>query len=103
MSQVEWSNLGLDDLDEITRYISKGSPHFARDFAERIFDRTDKLSEFPLSGRAVPEAKDRSIREVIVQHYRVIYRVEPNRVLVLAVMHGSRDLAGMEQKPWNNA
>jgi len=29
-----------------------------------------------------------------------MYRLEPDRVLVLAVIHGSRDLAGQENKPW---
>jgi hypothetical protein len=28
-----------------------------------------------------------------------MYRLEPGRVLVLAVMHGSRDVGGMSDKP----
>jgi plasmid stabilization system protein ParE len=35
------------------------------------------------------------------QGYRVMYRLEPDRVLVLAVMHGSRDVAGVTDKPWD--
>lgn len=48
----------------------------------------------------IPEAEDKTLREIIVQGYRVMYRLETDRVLVLAVMHGSRDLAGREKKPW---
>ncbi len=29
-----------------------------------------------------------------------MYRLETDRVLVLAVMHGSRDLGGQAAKPW---
>lgn len=98
--RVEWSDLGLDDLDDVAHYIAKGSAYYAREFVERIFDSTDRLSDFPLSGRAVPEAEDKSIREVILQGYRIIYRVESDRVLVLAVIHGSRDLAHANNTPW---
>lgn len=38
-----------------------------------------------------------------MQHYRVMYRLEANRVLILAIMNGSRDVAGQEKKPWEDA
>lgn len=98
--RVEWSPLALDDLDDVTRYIGKDSPYYAREMAERIFETTDRLTDFPLSGRAVPEADDPALREVIVQGYRVMYRVEAERVLVLAVMHSRRDLAQATAAPW---
>lgn len=46
MIRVDWSNPALDDLDDIVRYISKDSPYYAREFTERVFDRTDKLGAF---------------------------------------------------------
>ena len=48
----------------------------------------------------IPEAEDKTLREIIVQGYRVMYRLETGRVLILSVMHGSRDVAGQEKKPW---
>lgn len=98
--RVEWSDLALDDLDEVARYIGRDSPFYAREFVERIFDTTDRLAIFPLSGRLVPESEDDQTREVIVQGYRVMYAIEDDRVLILAVMHGSRDLSGQEKKLW---
>jgi plasmid stabilization system protein ParE len=35
--------------------------------------------------------------------YRIIYRIVGERVDVLAVIHGSRDLWGQEPKPWETA
>ena len=81
-------------------YISRDSAFYARLFAERIVLATRQLRDFPESGRMIPEAEDKTLREIIVQGYRVMYRLEADRVLVLAVMHGSRDLAGQETKPW---
>ena len=98
--RVEWSDLALDDLDEVARYIGRDSPFYAREFVERIFDTTDRLAIFPLSGRLVPESEDDQTREVIVQGYRVMYAIEDDRVLILAVMHGSRDLGNPSIQPW---
>ena len=51
-------------------------------------------------GRIVIEADDEAIRELIYQKYRIMYRVENERILILAIIHGSRDLTIIETKPW---
>jgi toxin ParE1/3/4 len=56
----------------------------------RVLARGHQLGEFPLSGRQVPERMDPALREVIEWPYRVIYRVQPTQVEVLAVVHGRR-------------
>jgi toxin ParE1/3/4 len=51
----------------------------------------------------VPEAGQRTdIRELIVQSYRIIYRVGIEDIDILTVVHGSRDLAGRDSKPWDD-
>lgn len=100
--RVEWSHFARDDLDTIVRYISRDSPFYAQAFAERVLTATRRLGHFPESGRMIPEAEDRTMREIIVQAYRVMYRVEPGQVLVLAVMHGSRDLTNPLNQPWED-
>jgi plasmid stabilization system protein ParE len=32
--------------------------------------------------------------------YRIIYRLEGQEILIVTVVHGSRDLAGDDEKPW---
>jgi plasmid stabilization system protein ParE len=44
------------------------------------------------SGRAVPEVDRTDIREVVEPPYRIIYRVLPDRIEVLTVMHGAQIL-----------
>jgi toxin ParE1/3/4 len=51
------------------------------------------LPQFPHSGRAMPEAQNLSIREVIYQGYRIIYRLQPDAIQIVTVIHGSRDVS----------
>jgi len=65
--KVEWSDCARDDLDDLVRYISRDSAFYARRFAERIVLSTRRLQHFPESGRMIPEAEDKTLREIIVQ------------------------------------
>ncbi len=99
--RVNWTEPALEDLEAIQAYIAKDSSFYARQFIERIFDAATKLEPFPEIGRRVPEAEERTdIRELIFQGYRIIYLTQPEHITIIAVIHGSRDLAGMEGKPW---
>jgi plasmid stabilization system protein ParE len=80
--------------------LSKDSEAYANRFAERIIEAAESLQTLPLRGRTVPEANSDSIRELLFGSFRIIYRVEPTRVLLMTVVHAARDLARMEPKPW---
>ena len=97
---VEWSDFAREDLDSLVAYISRDSAFYAKTFAEKIVLSTRRLKQFPQSGRMIPEADDKTLREIIVQGYRVMYRLEEERVLILAVMHGRRDLSKPDNQPW---
>ncbi len=99
--RVEWSELANEDLAYYVEYISRDSVFYANQFAERIVLATRRLSDFPKSGREIPEADDELWREIIVQGYRVMYHLDPDRVLILAVIDGSRDLTNSKNQPWN--
>ncbi len=97
---VIWSNIASDDLASLVDYISRDSAFYAQTFAEKVVLATRRLKDFPESGRMIPEVEDKSLREIIVQGYRVMYRLESNRVLILAVMHGSRNISNLDRQPW---
>jgi hypothetical protein len=46
----------------------------------------------------VPEIDDPAIRELLVNNYRLIYRIEPQRIAILAFLHGARDLKTLGEK-----
>ena len=60
----------------------------------------DQLEEFPLIGRAVPEAKAVALRELIVHPYRVMYRVKRSRREIVAIVHAARDVRAVKPRPW---
>jgi toxin ParE1/3/4 len=60
------------DLEDIENYISLDSPAIARKFISKIFDRIDQLYLYPTSGKPVPEIQDRSVRELLLNKYRII-------------------------------
>jgi plasmid stabilization system protein ParE len=41
------------------------------------------------------------LRELLYANYRIMYRVEPDRVLLVAVVYAARDWASKEAKPWD--
>lgn len=98
---IEWSERARADVRDLHAYIAKDSPYYARRFTERIIASVEKLVEFPKIGRVVPEAEGRDdVRELIYQGYRIIYLIQPDHVFIVTILHGSRDLAGGELKPW---
>ena len=90
MAKVTWLNVALADVEDICEFIAADSPHSASALGRRIFAVAKRLSTFPLSGRTVPEIESDDIREIIVANYRVMYRVLPEEVEVMAVVHGRR-------------
>jgi toxin ParE1/3/4 len=90
VTAVVWTEAALAQLASVRDYISQTSPVYADRVIARVLARGHQLSEYPMSGRQVPERVDPSLREVIEWPYRVIYRVQPTRIEVLAVVHGRR-------------
>ena len=59
---------------------------------ERLTERSQQIVAFPLSGRMVPEYEAPDVREIIERPYRIIYRIKPDQIDILAVVHGARML-----------
>ena len=96
-----WSEIAVADLDEIYSYIARDVPYYAEQFVDKLIEAVGKLEDHPRIGRRVPEADDSdNIHELVVQSYRIIYLVQKEQLQILTVIHGSRDLTGMESKPW---
>lgn len=90
--RVHWTDTAQRHLDAIYRYIAQDSPAYAKRMADRLTRRSQQIAEFPLSGRTVPEYEVSQIREVVEGPYRIIYYIRPDRIDVLAVIHGARDI-----------
>lgn len=103
--KVEWSEQAINDLQGIRNYITRDSEFYAARFAARIVEAAERLATFPHLGRRVPEAleAEQDLREILFHAYRIIYRLRSDQLLLVTIVHGSRDLAGVEPKPWDIA
>ena len=86
-----WSPEAVEDIDAIAAYIERDSPWYARAVASKIVETAESIPDYPELGRMVPEIDDSAIRERLVHRYRVIYRLDEARVLIVAVIHGRQD------------
>jgi len=89
---VHWTQNALRHLRAIHDYIAQNSVRYAQRTVDQITRRSEQLERFPHSGSVVPEYEEEAIREVVEASYRIIYRVEADRVDILAVVHGARQL-----------
>ena len=71
-------------------YIRQDSPTAARQFREKVESALRRLSEFPESGRSIPEFPELPHREVVVRPYRFFYRVVGKTVWIVAVWHSAQ-------------
>ena len=90
--RVVFSNRALSDIEAIADYIAIDSPAYARTVVRKIFQATRNLSRFPQSGRKVPEFNIENLREVFAYSYRIIYRIQSDKIEIVAVVHGKRML-----------
>ena len=89
MTSVRWTPQAADDLDAIYDFIARDSTHYAKLIVEDILSTIDKLEQFPLMGRAVPEISRADLREVIKPPYRIVYRFG-RELHILTIFRASR-------------
>jgi plasmid stabilization system protein ParE len=88
--KVDWTLHAVENVEGIRDYIAQQSPYYGQRMVSRILSRSKQLEMFPQSGEMVPEYQEPSLRELIEGPYRIIYRVKPQSVLIVVVIHGAR-------------
>ena len=89
--RVAWTVGAQNDLDAAVAYVAEDSISSALQVLDRILAAAASLDSFAERGRAVPEWGSSSVRELLVDPFRVLYLVEEQRVVVLGILHQRRD------------
>jgi toxin ParE1/3/4 len=89
VTTVRWTPQAADDLEAIYDFIARDSPHYAQLTIEGILAAIDRLEQFPLMGRHVPESSCEDLRELIKPPYRIVYRIG-EVVKILTIFRASR-------------
>jgi toxin ParE1/3/4 len=84
-----YSVRALRHLQRIHDYIAKDSPAAADKIIERIREATSRLTRLPYSGR--PGPRGTRLLSVPGAPYIVVHRVRGDEVVVLTILHTSRN------------
>ena len=88
---VTWSQEAGENLVDIEEFIARDSLERAVRFVDALIDHAEAiLADNPRSGRTVPEIGNPDIRELIYQGYRIVYRLNGDRIEILTVFEGNR-------------
>jgi addiction module RelE/StbE family toxin len=87
--KIRWTKRAIRSLASIYAYISQDSPASATRVAAAIVDATDRLEQFPRSGRT---GRIEGTSELVIPGlpYIIPYRVVDGVVVLLSVIHTSR-------------
>jgi len=94
---VRWSAAAQRDLADIVDYIASDSTVNAEAVLDRLQQQATSLRMFAERGRRIPELKGGASiagalwRELLARPWRIVYTIEGDTVLVLAVVDGRRD------------
>jgi addiction module RelE/StbE family toxin len=92
---VKWTAPAREDINEIIDYISKTNMNYAVKILDKIEENVRKLDMFSERYRIVPELEKHGYliyREIIVEYWRIIYKIENDFVYIMLVIDGRRNL-----------
>ncbi|HVV81647.1 MAG TPA: type II toxin-antitoxin system RelE/ParE family toxin [Kofleriaceae bacterium] len=80
MTRIRWTRRAVTDLDG-----------FSERARARIIHSVDLLAEFPQLG-SVMDGPYRLYRQLLIDRYRVIYRIVDREIMIAYIRHGARQL-----------
>jgi plasmid stabilization system protein ParE len=88
--RIRWTRKAYNDFARIVEYHSlELGEKSGSEFCSKVFDATELLSQFPMSGSKYNEEKSiRSLR--ISQYTRLLYRVKTDSVIILKLIDTRR-------------
>ncbi len=96
---IVWSAAAVNDLSEISAFIARTSPRYAAVVVDRLVHAVTRLTQFPESGRVVPELGESTVREVIHGSYRIVYELRDSCVEILTVFRATRRFPDPDRPP----
>ncbi len=90
MVKLIWLKTAENDLFQIYNYIYEDS---AIKTINEIVELVDKLRYIPYMGRKIPEYNKDNQRELIYKSYRIIYKIQSDKVFIRRIWHSSRQMS----------
>ena len=93
--ELEVTDQAYDDLLEIWKYVARYNEPAANRLAEKIEKAYKSLPRFPFKG-AIRDDLGVNVRSYPVGNYVMYYEVDDDKVSVVRVIHGARDIQSLE-------
>jgi toxin ParE1/3/4 len=88
---ITFAGSALKDLEEIrTWYADQQASQVGERLVGEIVSQLERLANYPESGRIVPEFGITNLREIIHPPFRIVYRLDGNRVRIVRVWRSER-------------
>ncbi|WP_445719335.1 type II toxin-antitoxin system RelE/ParE family toxin [Flavobacterium sp.] len=85
MKSVVWSKASLDSLETIYNFIFENSPQNAEMVVDALLNLGDDLAKFPERNPRETLCNDESIRYFPKWNFKIVYRIEENRILIINI------------------
>lgn len=95
---VLWTEKSIEDLLAIKDFISQDSVVRAEEWIEELYSAGTSLRDFPVRGRIVPEFNQEHLRELLIENYRLVYRIKKSVIEIVTVFEGHRQLKKKDYK-----
>ncbi|KQC10019.1 MAG: addiction module toxin RelE [Smithella sp. SDB] len=81
----------FDDLEDIRAWHKDQQvPDVGNRLIREIISQIERLAEFPESGRIVPEFNIENLREIIFAPFRIVYRLDGNKIKIVRIWRSER-------------
>lgn len=88
---ITFAASALGDLEAIhTWYVDQQVPDVGEKLLGEIVTQIERLADFPESGRIVPEFGIANLREIINPPFRIVYRLDVNRIRIARIWRSER-------------
>ena len=94
MAKIIWTQKAYAQLERAIKYIKEEQGHsYAEIVLNKTIEKTRLLEKNPLIGQVEPLLKHKKseYRYLVVWSYKVIYRVEKDKIVISRVFHTSRN------------
>lgn len=95
---VLWTEKSIEVLVAIKSFISRDSVARAEEWVEELYSVGISLTDFPTRGRIVPEFNHENLREILIENYRLVYRIKKMVIEIVTVFEGHRQLRPTDLK-----
>ncbi len=90
-SVIAFAESAVGDLEDILAwYADQHVPDVGKRLVGEVIAQVERLADFPESGRIVPEFGLTNLREIIYPPFRIVYRIDADRIWIIRVWRSER-------------